>query len=122
MTYVKIFIDFLDDAENLNDAQLGRLVRAMLRYANRAIEPNLRGREAILWPAMRKQIDREFENYEKICERNRKNRNAKKQEDIPAPLPAAVPASPAPLPSSPAERPNLSPLNAPLGSSPLDRW
>ena len=109
MTYIKIYIDFLEDAENLNDAQLGRLVKAMLQYANRGAEPNLRGREAILWPAMRKQIDREFQNYEKICERNRKNRNAKKKEDFPAlsdfPSPPVFPS-----------------LSEPFGQSTLDQW
>ena len=129
MTYVKIYIDFLDDAENLNDAQLGRLVRAMLRYANRAIEPDLRGREAILWPAMRKQIDREFQNYEKICERNRKNRSAKKKPAEPVPAPAAdfpaITDFPAPKSfSAPTDSPapDVSALSAPFGKSTLDQW
>ena len=64
MKYLKIFTDFLDVTAALGDGALGRLFRAMLRYALDGTEPRLQGREGVLWPVARQHIDREARAYE----------------------------------------------------------
>ena len=71
MKYLKIFTDFLEVTASLGDGALGRLFRAMLRYALDGTELPLKGREGVLWTVARQQIDREKEAYEDMVEARR---------------------------------------------------
>ena len=75
MKYLKIFTDFLQDMEPLSDDERGRLISAMLRYAEDQTEPDLTGNERFLWGTAKKQIDGQIEAYLNQCEVNRRNRN-----------------------------------------------
>lgn len=58
MDYFKIPTDFLDICEPLDDAEIGRLFAAMLKYAKDGTEPRLPGNERFLWATARREIDR----------------------------------------------------------------
>ena len=67
MKYLKVWVSFQDVISPLKDDEAGRLFRAMLDYAGSGKEPeNLTGRESILWPAARQQIDLAAEKNEKL--------------------------------------------------------
>ena len=59
MTYIKLFIDYLDAIEPLGDAERGRLFTSLLIYARTGEAPQLGGNERFLFPMMRAQIDRD---------------------------------------------------------------
>ena len=85
MKYLKIFTDFLDVTAQLSDGAVGRLFRAMLRYAQNGTEPLFRGKEGVAWAVARQHIDREAAAYEgKVSnmERARNYRNKQKTEQI----------------------------------------
>jgi|GEM_PF-3602997 len=63
MKYLKVFTDFLEVTGSLSDAGLGRLFRAMLRYAQDGAEPALKGKEGVAWAVARQHIDREVHAY-----------------------------------------------------------
>ena len=65
MKYLKIFTDFLDEVEPLDDEECGRLFKAMLGYSLDGREPQLTGNERFLWVVARQHMDREAEVYEK---------------------------------------------------------
>ena len=73
MKYLKVFVDFAKDIEGLTDTEAGRLLRAMLKYADTGEELNLRGAERILWPVAKKGIDNQRDKYAHICEVNKQN-------------------------------------------------
>lgn len=80
MDYIKIFYDWLEATEDLNYADKGRLVVAMLKYANgedysigddgKAI---LTGKAKTLFPTFRKKIDEAAAAYAETINRNRVN-------------------------------------------------
>lgn len=87
MKYLKIFVDFADCMEELEDAERGRLFTAMLRYARDGELPVLSGNERFLWSTARLQLDRMAEQYQKVCAAN--SSNARKRYNGPkAPAPA----------------------------------
>lgn len=59
MEYLKIFTSFDEVIEPLNDAERGRLLTAMLEYADREEVPEFRGNERFVWPIAKQAIDRE---------------------------------------------------------------
>lgn len=59
MTYIKLFVDYLDAIEPLGDAERGRLFTALLEYARTGEAPQLGGNERFIFPMMRAQIDRD---------------------------------------------------------------
>ena len=59
MEYLKIFTSFEEVIEPLNDAERGRLLTAMLQYADREEVPEFRGNERFVWPTAKQAIDRE---------------------------------------------------------------
>ena len=59
MTYIKLFVDYLDAIEPLGDAERGRLFTSLLEYARTSEAPQLGGNERFLFPMMRAQIDRD---------------------------------------------------------------
>lgn len=73
MKYLKIFVDFADCLEDLEEAEQGRLLMGMLRYAHDGRLPELRGNERFLWKTAQQQIDRMREQYEKLCASNAAN-------------------------------------------------
>lgn len=64
MTYIKIFVDYLDALEPLGDAERGRLFTALLEYARTGTASHLGGNERFIFPLLRAQIDRDREAYE----------------------------------------------------------
>lgn len=64
---------YLEWIENLSDAEKGRLFVACLQYSESGSEPVLPGSEKIIFPAIRRQIDRDKEAYEAKCNRLREN-------------------------------------------------
>ena len=75
LTFIKLYGDFLEETERLTDAEVGRLICAMLRHlrGEEAPEAALTGNEAVLYPRWRLQIDRDRAAYEQICATNRRN-------------------------------------------------
>ena len=73
MTTLKFFTDFIDTVEDLGDAELGRLMRAVFKYAQSEEEPNLTGGERLLWRTVKQIVDRQRETYDRVCERNKAN-------------------------------------------------
>ena len=82
MKYLKVFTDFREIMEPLNDRERGRLFMAMLAYAADGAEPSLEGKERILWPVARQLIDREAEAYEAKVASVTRARDAKKRDEI----------------------------------------
>ena len=71
--YFAAYHSYLKSIEPLSDAARGRLFAACLDYSKSGTEPQLNGSERFVWPSIREQIDRDKQNYETRCERNRKN-------------------------------------------------
>lgn len=63
MKYLKIFTDFAEKADQLNDAEVGRLFKAMLVYAETGTEQDLKGNERFLWSTARQEINRQRASY-----------------------------------------------------------
>lgn len=72
MKYLKIFTDFAEKVDQLNDAEVGRLFRAMLVYAETGTEQDLKGNERFLWSTARQEINRQRESYENMCSTNKR--------------------------------------------------
>lgn len=63
--YIKLWLDYRCYFETLSDAEVGRLVRAMLDYEIDGAAPEFSGSERILWPVMRRNLDIDHEFLEK---------------------------------------------------------
>ncbi len=100
LTYIKLYHDFLDEAQPLTDAEVGRLVRAMLSHARGDVLPEayLTGNERFLFPRWRIQIDRDADAYDRQCEVNRRNGalggRPRRETPPPAPKPQTTPEPP----------------------------
>lgn len=70
--YAALPHDYLDELADLTDAELGRLIRALLVYSKTGREEELSGGEKYLWRRVRSQEDRFQESYESTS-------NAKKE-------------------------------------------
>ena len=68
MTYIKLFIDYLDAIEPLGDAERGRLFTSLLIYARTGEAPQLGGNERFLFPMMRAQIDRDNSTMDSLSD------------------------------------------------------
>ena len=66
LTYLKLFLDYLDAVEPLGVAERGRLFTALLEYARTGAAPQLSGNERFLFPMMRAQIDRDQAELEEL--------------------------------------------------------
>jgi len=64
MKYLKVFTDFRELMESLENEEKGRLFDAMLAYAEDGTAPVLEGNERFVWAMARRIIDREAEAYE----------------------------------------------------------
>lgn len=78
---MKIFVDLLEDLEVLDDEERGRLFTAMLRYTRDREAPALTGNERFLWSAVRRQLDRMEEQYQRVCAANAANARKKGREE-----------------------------------------
>ncbi len=73
MKYLKVWTDFADVLETLEDAEVGRLFIAMLRYAGTGEEPpRFEGNERFIWPVARRDIDKTVEEAGRLTENGRK--------------------------------------------------
>ena len=64
LTYIKLFVDYLDAIEPLGDAERGRLLTALLEYGRTGEAPQLSGNERFLFPMIKAQMDRDAAMYE----------------------------------------------------------
>ena len=64
MKYLKVFTDFTEDIRALNDAETGRLFKAMLSYAATGEEPTFTGNEKYCWGTAKKNIDSQKKSYD----------------------------------------------------------
>ena len=77
-SHLKIYFDFDERTEELNDIEKGRLLLAMLRYAAEGQKPDLRGNERFCFPGFKKDIDRDIASYaSKVENGNKGGRPAK---------------------------------------------
>ena len=65
MKYLKVFTDFSELLEPLNEEEVGRLFRAMLAYTEHDIIPVLEGNERFVWARAKQIIDMERATCEK---------------------------------------------------------
>lgn len=73
ITYVCLYMSYLQSLAPFTDAERGRLVMAMLNYASTGEVPQFDGNERFIWPSLQMQIDRDIETYQAKCSRNRAN-------------------------------------------------
>ena len=73
MNYVKLHTDALNAYKRLSDTEFGRAVRAILQYAEDGTEPNLPGKESIMFDVLREQVERDRVSYEKKLAAQRAN-------------------------------------------------
>ena len=57
MKYLKLFTNFLETLGELQDDEVGRLFRAMLKYSEDGSEPVLQGNERYVWGAAKLHMD-----------------------------------------------------------------
>lgn len=70
--YIKAFFDWIEQTAALEDDERGRLFVAILEYARSGIVPEMKGRESILFPVFKSQIDRDAETSVKQSENGKK--------------------------------------------------
>ena len=63
VSFIKVYFDFEERTEQLTEVEQGRLLLAMLRYANGKQLPDLEGAEKYLFPVFKMDIDRDLEIY-----------------------------------------------------------
>ena len=71
MKYIKAYYDWLDMMEALSDGERGRLITAVLEYAQFGVVPSLSGSERFVFPSIRAQIDRDTKSYNEISEKRK---------------------------------------------------
>lgn len=70
--YVKAFFDWVEQMSALEDDERGRLFVAILEYARSGEMPPMEGRESILFPVFKAQIDRDMETSRRQAENGKK--------------------------------------------------
>lgn len=73
MNYVKLHTDALNAYKRLSDTEFGRAVRAVLQFTEDGTEPNLPGKESIMFDVLREQVERDRKSYEKKASAQREN-------------------------------------------------
>ena len=63
-TYIKIWDTYESYFEPLSAAEVGRLVLAMMKYKSSGMEPELNGNERYVWPAVKRDLDKDAEYIE----------------------------------------------------------
>ena len=83
MNYVKLYTDALYAYKRLSDTEFGRALRAVLQYAEDGTEPNLPGKECIMFDVLREQVERDRAAYNTKVENGKKGgRPPKKKENL----------------------------------------
>lgn len=72
-SYVCLYSSYLETLKPFTDAEIGRIVMAMLTYAGTGQEPEFSGNERFIWPSIKSQIDRDQKAYQNKCEKNQLN-------------------------------------------------
>lgn len=75
--YVKAFFDWIEQTAALEDDERGRLFIAILEYARSGAVPDLAGRESILFPVFKSQVDRDLENSAAYADNGKKGGKTK---------------------------------------------
>ena len=73
VTYIKVFVDWLDAIEPLGDAERGRLFTSLLEYARTGAVSQLNGNERFIFPMMRAQVARDIETMKENASIKREN-------------------------------------------------
>lgn len=73
LTYVCLYNSYLSSLAPYTDAQVGRLIRAMLAYSQNGEIPQFKKTERMIWPTLQNQIDRDKEAYEERRKINSRN-------------------------------------------------
>lgn len=81
MDYLKIWTNFSEIMEPLDDAEKGRLFTAMLAYAASGEQPSFSGNERFVWPAARQAIDRTRAENERMSAIGAKGGRPKNREN-----------------------------------------
>lgn len=72
MKYIKVYHDWTEATRMLKDAEKGRLIDAMVRYARgEGFPDNLSGNEQYVFPMFQMQLDRDGDAYDEISEKRR---------------------------------------------------
>jgi hypothetical protein len=69
LSYIKVYLDFIDIARALDNGARGRLFMALLEYANGEEVDYLTGAEKIAFLTLKGQIDRDRASYNEISEK-----------------------------------------------------
>ena len=79
LSFLKVRADFDQVTEALTDEEKGRLLLAMVRYAQDGEEPQLSGSERILWPVFRADIDHDMAVYQTKVENGKQPKRNKSE-------------------------------------------
>lgn len=71
--YIKLWLSYECYFEPYSDVEVGRLVRAMIKYKSSGEEPGFNGNERYIWPAIRREIDEASAAQEAKANANREN-------------------------------------------------
>ena len=71
LPYIKIYRDFIDIVRELDNGARGRLLMAVMLYANDEEPDNLTGAERIAFLTIKSQIDRDRDAYDSISEKRK---------------------------------------------------
>ena len=63
--FIQLWESYLEDFKLLSDAEVGRLIRAMMKYKSDGTEPKLSGNERFIWPAFKRDMETSNDKYEK---------------------------------------------------------
>ena len=111
--YLKIFVEFEEYIQALDDGEKGRLFAAMLAYARDGQEPELPGNECFLWPVARQQLKNAAAQYQKVCAANSANARRRGAGVPPQSRPTGVP--PVSRPARQAQGPSAEGPGSPAG-------
>ena len=77
--YVPLYFSYAEQLAMLPDDERGRLILALLEYAQTGAVPSFApaSATAMLFSCMRSQTDRDVEKYADICAKNRQNVNSR---------------------------------------------
>lgn len=71
--YVKLWLSYETYFEPLADAEVGRLVRAMMKYKSDGTEPKFSGNERFTWPSIKRDMDEAERAYQEYRESRAQN-------------------------------------------------
>lgn len=72
LPYIKLFCDASATIDMLSDAEAGRLLKALMHYAN-DITDTLPGQEKLVFSMLKSQIDRDAASYQDFLDKQREN-------------------------------------------------